>query len=251
MGANKSAQSKHVRASAFALSRMMSPDHDFRHRQQVEELVKQALHLPFAKQAPTSDANGTAPDTALLSLANFLANSDPSPTLISGLISPVVTALYAIWFALQEHKTSDPMLRDSAEGLLATWGRIINANEGIAMLWDVVLNYDDTWAVNGLGQLSRSSAWVIAAIIDAWRPDHDYRRAPQGLSMFTPESLKKADETGETDVDSNIMDLRPDPKSFIAYIKSINRSDIASDMFVRLLQNYQALKADPESNPLR
>lgn len=71
------------------------------------------------------------------------------------------------------------------------------------------------------------------------------------LSLFTPEELKRAEESGELDVDSNLLDLRPDPVHFIGLLKSINRSGVSSEIFVRLLEQYREIKADSEADPLR
>ena len=69
--------------------------------------------------------------------------------------------------------------------------------------------------------------------------------------MFTPEDLKRAEEAGELDADANLFDLRPDPARFVRYLKSIERSDISSELFVRLLEAYREVKAQTDSDPLR
>ena len=37
------------------------------------------------------------------------------------------------------------------------------------------------------------------------------------LSLFTPESLREAEEAGELDIDSNILGLKPDPARLVQY----------------------------------
>jgi hypothetical protein len=69
--------------------------------------------------------------------------------------------------------------------------------------------------------------------------------------MFTPDSVRQAEEAGDFDVDANLLHLRPDPLAFVTYVKSIRRPDIASDLFVRLLESYQSSKVDNTSDPLR
>lgn len=71
------------------------------------------------------------------------------------------------------------------------------------------------------------------------------------LSLFTPEDLRRAEEAGELDADANLFNLRPDPTQFVRYLKSIGRSDISSEIFVRLLEAYREVKAQAESDPLR
>lgn len=71
------------------------------------------------------------------------------------------------------------------------------------------------------------------------------------MSLFTPEDLRRAEESGELDSGSNIFHLRPDPIQFVDYLKSIDRVDISSDIFVRLLGAYQESKGNSESDPMR
>jgi hypothetical protein len=71
------------------------------------------------------------------------------------------------------------------------------------------------------------------------------------LALFTPAELKRAEDAGELDVDANLMNLRPDPAIFVQYLKTIERPDITSEIFVRLLEGYHELKAAASSEPLR
>jgi hypothetical protein len=71
------------------------------------------------------------------------------------------------------------------------------------------------------------------------------------MALFTPDDLKKAEESGALDVDANFLGLRPDPSHFVDFLKSLDRPDVASEVFVRLLEGYRNLKADSESDPLR
>lgn len=69
--------------------------------------------------------------------------------------------------------------------------------------------------------------------------------------MFTPESLQAAEAAGEFDINPNVMNLEPDPAQFAQYLKAIDRVDIASELFVRLLEGYKVLKTSRDSDPLR
>jgi hypothetical protein len=71
------------------------------------------------------------------------------------------------------------------------------------------------------------------------------------LSLLTPNDLHRTNNAESIDVNSNVLDLRPDPVFFVRFLKSINRPDISADLFVRLLETYQSLKAQPEDDPLR
>lgn len=74
------------------------------------------------------------------------------------------------------------------------------------------------------------------------------------MALFTPEGLKNAEESGALDIDANFLGLRPDPTHFVGFLKSLDRQEVASIVFVRLLEGYRAMKANSEnsgSDPLR
>jgi len=51
--------------------------------------------------------------------------------------------------------------------------------------------------------------------------------------------------------DGDAFDLYPDAAHFVQYIKSLDRSDINSELFVRLLEVYYSSHRDKESDPMR
>lgn len=71
------------------------------------------------------------------------------------------------------------------------------------------------------------------------------------MGLFTPEGLRRAEESGELDVDANILNLRPDPTHFVNFLKSVDRPEIASSLFTRLLEAYRESKTSSDSDPLR
>lgn len=74
---------------------------------------------------------------------------------------------------------------------------------------------------------------------------------PPALSLLTPEDLRRADETGDFDMDDNLLNLRPDPVHFVRFLKSIDRADVSSELFVKLLEVYRDQKLQQESDPKR
>ena len=73
----------------------------------------------------------------------------------------------------------------------------------------------------------------------------------RSLALFTLDDLKKAEENGALDVDANFLHLRPDPVHFVAFLKSLDQPDAASEIFIRLLEGYWKLKSDHDGDPLR
>lgn len=72
-----------------------------------------------------------------------------------------------------------------------------------------------------------------------------------GLSLLTPADLRQANEGDEVNIDTNILNLYPDPMHFVRFLKEIDRPDISSDIFVKLLEAYRAHKAREEVDPTR
>lgn len=62
-----------------------------------------------------------------------------------------------------------------------------------------------------------------------------------------PEERRKQGESEDDDA----FDLYPNAAHFVQYIKSLDRSDINSELFVRLLEVYYLSNRDKESDPMR
>ncbi|KZV65023.1 hypothetical protein PENSPDRAFT_745220 [Peniophora sp. CONT] len=223
----------HRRAAAFALSRMLTSGGV------AASIVVPLLHAPFLRNTMLDDGTPelhTSPTTALSLLQTLLANTDPSPTLISVLLSPIVPALYAILGALEKLKASDPAQKEGARGLLLTWGRVVGQDEAVALLWSCVEDRGGYWEADVAGNIKRSGKPTATSAQQA---------------LFTPEDLQRAEESGEFDVDANFLGLRPDPAHFVRFLKLLERTDVASELFVRLLEAYRESKADGDSDPTR
>ncbi|KAG6378921.1 hypothetical protein JVT61DRAFT_13206 [Boletus reticuloceps] len=217
------------RAAAFSISRLL--DAEFSHRSLVSSLVSSIIHRPIIHgpkvdsrpDEHSSGATSPTPTTALSMLTILLLNTDPSPAFITDVLSPVVPALYALIFHLDTVKASDPVLKDSVNGLLATWGRVVGTQDGLNTLWSVIRSERIYWEVDISG-------------IKHGTPDVSTKRA-----LLTPEDIM-----GE-----NFLDLYPDPAHFVQYIKSLDRLDMASELFVRLLEVYHSVDAAQDAGPSR
>lgn len=154
------------RAASFAISRML--DSEFLHRPLVSSLVSPIIHLPIIhsssvdhsegnQEGPHSAAAPPTPTTALSILAILLLNTDPSPIFITHVLSPVVPALYALIFHLDTMKASDPVLKESVKGLLATWGRVVETQDGVNSLWSVIRSERIYWEVDISGNIRRGA----------------------------------------------------------------------------------------------
>ncbi|KAJ3891226.1 hypothetical protein GG344DRAFT_88397 [Lentinula edodes] len=209
------------RAAAFALSQMLAVKNGT-----AAQIVLFRFHDLFLYTRP--DTEETDVTIVLGNLTTVLTNSDPSPELISTLLSPIVRPLYGLLFHLDSIRTSDPELKEMVRGLLLTWSRITSSSEAIDTLWTI---FDDEG-----GQ---------------WHTDLEggVRRGPSFDEVF--ETLKKADEAGELDDTVNMLDLYPEPRHLAVFLKSMNGDDILSQFLVKLLEGYRDNKNSGNGNPVR
>ncbi|KAI0353496.1 hypothetical protein OH77DRAFT_1591208 [Trametes cingulata] len=221
----------HQRAIAFSLSRMLTNENTH---------IKQSAMKTALSMLQNPIINGTgdiSPTAALNTIQVLLTNTDPSPHLISALLTPIAPSLYSLHACLEQSKASDPILRETITGFLSTWGRLVGSKEVIETLWRIINGDGSDWRVDIAGEISRVQ-----------EPDGG-PNAP--LSLFTPQSLKEAEEAGEFDVDSNLLGLKPDPVRLVQFIKGLGRADISSDLFVQLLEAYRESRAQMDADPLR
>lgn len=136
-------------------------------------LLLPALQRPFLDITAQSSLNNNpppptsvlqlTPSQAIRTLQNLLTNTDPSPALISNLLTPIVPSLYELSSALDLVKTSDPALKTTVRGFLRTWGRLVDTIEGIATLWLVVDGEGGQWQVNIVGEIARIERLVLTS----------------------------------------------------------------------------------------
>jgi hypothetical protein len=62
-----------------------------------------------------------------------------------------------------------------------------------------------------------------------------------------PNDIQDAD----SDVDTNLFDFYPDPAHFVDFLKTIERGDIVSDIFIQILESYRSLKSDANEDSMR
>ena len=55
----------------------------------------------------------------------------------------------------------------------------------------------------------------------------------------------------DSDVDTNLFDFYPDPAHFVDFLKTIERGDIVSDIFIQILENYRTMKSDANEDSMR
>jgi hypothetical protein len=230
---------------------MITAEGNPQHHTLVISVLVSFLHDPILLTTPDSPSETLSPGEDIQIIQTFLTNTDPAPTLVSTVLSPIATSLYALLSTLLRVKTTDPTLRESVHGLLLSWGRVVPSEEAVAILWACIDGEGGDWAVDLAGNVRRIERCVCSLLINPRFYLKTRQEKDSSLSLFTPEDLKKAEESGALDPDANFLRLRPDPTHFVDFLKSLDRPDVASDVFVRLLEGYRDLNDDSESDPLR
>ena len=63
--------------------------------------------------------------------------------------------------------------------------------------------------------------------------------------------LAKASDSDYANVNANPFGLRPDPSHFSLFLKDLNREDVLSEIFVKLLESYRELSIEEDNDPMR
>jgi hypothetical protein len=65
-----------------------------------------------------------------------------------------------------------------------------------------------------------------------------------------PKDRKQVDE--EPDLTANLFDFYPDPIHFVSFLKTLDRGDVVSELFIKLLEAYRAQRKDgQDQDPLK
>ncbi|KAG8750550.1 hypothetical protein FRC12_012833 [Ceratobasidium sp. 428] len=222
------------RAAAFTLSRMLTTS-----RALTLSIISPLLHGRFLPSLNTATSAPSVLDT-VSTLTTLFISTDPSPLLAQTIIEPILVPLYNISAHLDAQRVSDPMLKESVHGLVKTWARLVSRDEAIAGLWSIVQGAGG-WGLDGEVQ------WI-------WDVGEDgleivRARAPKPIPLSVLQGPNEGGELGDTE-DDNPLSLRPNPAHFAGLLKSLERKDVASALFVRILNEYQVAQR-LDTNPLR
>ncbi|KAG1779728.1 hypothetical protein EV702DRAFT_83579 [Suillus placidus] len=224
------------RAAAFTLARML--DSSAAHHALVASIALPILHNPLSQvsdETPHDQRESgqshllPTPSSSLQTLHTLLLSIDPSPSLFASLLSPILPSLYSLHAHLSKMGVADPILKEDVWTLMRTWGRVVEEGEGVRVLWSLVDENE-----------SSSGGWEGGSAEDLKRVRSVSRE--DKLALLTPEDLRHASVTEDTDIESLDLGLYPPPAHFVSYIKNIDRVDIAGGMFVRLLEAYRIAK---------
>ncbi|KAL5487549.1 hypothetical protein ACEPAI_5657 [Sanghuangporus weigelae] len=265
---NKTIPPSHRRAASFALSRMLTTYSDADGASKTDTrrntvswclldsfkpvprpkssngIISEVTSVESTDAEPAGPASKarliTADDAVVLSLSQAIPtlsiiflNTDPSPELIDVLLTPIAAQLYTLLEHLLVSKTADPMMRETVEGLLGIWTRTAGKEEIVGALWEVVDGRGGEWDVDDAGELrvfERSTSLP-------------------SLTLAQLADLQEGKLDGEESEEANPLNMHPHPLYFARFVKSIKRQDVASELYLRILDAH--VKLDDNDDPLR
>ncbi|QRV87573.1 Required for nuclear transport of RNA pol II C-terminus 1 [Ceratobasidium sp. AG-Ba] len=231
---SQSVPASYKRAAAFTLSRMLTVS-----RNLTLNIIAPIIHGRFLPSSSVAASAPPIPDT-ISTLTTLFTSTDPSPLLAQAVIEPILVPLYNLSVHLDAQRISDPTLKESVRGLLKTWARLVGRDEAIGGLWNIVEG------VGGWG-LDDEVQWTW----DFGEEGLEIVRAgpPKPIPLSVLQGTNEAEDLRD-DEDDNPLSLRPNPSHFANFLKLLGRKDVASSLFVRVLNEYQVVQR-MNANPLR
>ncbi|EUC57692.1 nucleolar protein [Rhizoctonia solani AG-3 Rhs1AP] len=230
---SQSTPTTYKQAAAFTLSRMLKTSKSL-----TLKIISPIIHDRFFPE-PTSQEIHSLSDT-ILTLTTLFTSTDPSPFLAQVIIEPVLVPLYNLSAHLDAQRVSDPALKESVRGLIKTWARLVGREEAVDGLWSVIQGTGG-WGVG------TEAKWCW----DVGEEGLEISRAgpPKPIPISVLQGPDENGELGDAE-DDNPLSLRPAPAHFAELLKSLERKDVASAIFVRTLNAYQASRT-VDTDPLK
>ncbi|KAG8987795.1 hypothetical protein FRB90_003143, partial [Tulasnella sp. 427] len=223
------APQSHKRAAAFAISRILAMRTNL-----VSKILADILHPPFLPPKPPASPQSAI--SSLHTLQALFSHSDPSPSLPTHVLGPILSPLYALLATLEEVKTSNPALKELVKGLVRLWGRTVDTADAVKGWWKLAES-GDGWGED------------VQAYWEVGPNDAVIKAGPKP----TPISLRVTidiDSILDGDDEEGGLLFKPNPKHFAEVLKSLDRKEVASALLVRALDQYQALQA-ADNDPLK
>lgn len=148
-------------------------------------------------------------ETQIDLLSVITSNIDPSHTVYSFLLGPLVVKLFSMYFYITETR-GDPVLKEAISNLITVWARAMSAEE---LVGSVSLVVEES-------------------------PHYRWQRSDNG-------GIRSADASfigGDEDVDATI---RPNPDLVVDWLKQHNRSQATTALLVQWLDQVNLLRKEP------
>ena len=144
----KSIPRSFVRGAAFALARLLTHPSS---APAASNLILPCLHSSLLTVILPETSACTDPESILplksayvsiKFLTTLLLNTDPSPALISSLITPILVPLYYLTEFFDTNPgvvLKNPEMKEMSQGLIRTWARVMGTPEARNGWWDIIV----------------------------------------------------------------------------------------------------------------
>ncbi|KAG8819060.1 hypothetical protein FRC18_012206 [Serendipita sp. 400] len=231
---DKASPPAHQRAISFALSSFVSTET----QPMAFTILSSILFAAFEERdlSHESETNESySPMKSIGILSTFMATAPPSSNkpLATVLLTPIIERLYSLLYYLDTRAISDPTETALCKGLVHSWMKV-TADQGVCdRLWSLVQRNGGEWVLSGTDELRLE-----------WRKEIRQPTLTLGdLSNLEVDAMNL-----------NPLNLRPDPVHLITLVQSVNRKDVASSFFIRILSaEFESLDGpdDPTQKLLR
>ncbi|KAG8857705.1 hypothetical protein FRB91_011020, partial [Serendipita sp. 411] len=231
---DKASPPAHQRAISFALSSFVSAE-----TQPVAFTILSSILFAAFEERDVSHESKTnesySPMESIAMLSTFLATAPPSSNkpLATVLLTPIIERLYSLLYYLDTRAISDPTEIALCKGLVHSWMKVTADQDVCDRLWSIVQGNGGEWVLSGRDELRLE-----------WRKEIQQPTLTLGdLSNLEVDAMNL-----------NLLNLRPDPVHLITLVQSVNRKDVASSFFIRILSaEFESLDGpdDPTQKLLR
>ncbi|KAF8309698.1 uncharacterized protein EI90DRAFT_3052630 [Cantharellus anzutake] len=239
-----------IRGAAFALARILTRPST---AEAASNLLLSCVHSPFLPKpspslATSSDSDSLPPfktvHSSIRFLAAFILNTDPSPTLISFLITPVLVPLYYLTEFFDTHPRvvlKSPEVKEMTQGLIRTWARVISTLDARNGWWDVITGTGG-WSSSPSSSTSHPEFSVDEEdqVWNEWAAIGGELVIQQRKSSLLPDVSKLLGKKGSST--AGPLEIRPNPVHFVSLLKGFDRKEVTGAIFIRTLDEYSALR---------
>ncbi|TXT03818.1 hypothetical protein VHUM_04339 [Vanrija humicola] len=213
------------------------------------EWLRARLHAPWLPQNPLPGVVVSAEQVEAVarSMAQLVLHAPPSPDFTDFVVGPILPPLFALHSKLnpavgagsiQKAAAPAPGLAADVRLLLSSWGKVVPQDKGVAGVWSIIVGGRGWPPLDDGEELSWSVKGGRGEIVFGY-PD-----APQA-SVST-----SMDVDGDGDALQS-FELSPDPSALVGLLKSFDRPDVASDIFLKVLDEWRVRANADDQDPLK
>ena len=115
--------------------------------QAASSILFSIFHRAFTLENQSHSEGSLLPLISVTTLSRLLATFPPTSgtPFVLRFVSPILAPLYSLVAHLDRTPTAEPSVRASARSLFDAWAKLVPAEEGVLLLWDIVEGSGGDW----------------------------------------------------------------------------------------------------------